>query len=213
MKKGNIFLGTICLIAMIFTGCGRNANSGTTDVKQESTQSTENTNMEETSPKGTDSTASENTTDPNSISEEKAREIALADAEVAEADVTGIRVEKDRDNGRDVYDVEFYAGDKEYDYEIDRTTGEIISRHYDIENDFSHDQNQPSDLISKEEAIRIALDKVEGATEENIRIELDEEDGHWKYDGEIHHNDKEYDFEIDAKTGEILEWSNEFINK
>ena len=38
-----------------------------------------------------------------------------------------MQVKLDRDDGQLVYDVEFYAGNTEYDYEINATTGKIIS--------------------------------------------------------------------------------------
>ena len=63
--------------------------------------------------------------------------------------------------------------------------------------------------VSQEQAIQIALERVSGATEQDIRIELDYDDGRYKYEGEIRYNNREYDFEIDANTGTILEWSEE----
>jgi uncharacterized membrane protein YkoI len=63
--------------------------------------------------------------------------------------------------------------------------------------------------VSMDEAISIALGRVEGATEQDIRIELDYDDGCYKYEGEIIYQMREYDFEIDANTGTILEWSEE----
>lgn len=61
--------------------------------------------------------------------------------------------------------------------------------------------------VSMDEAAGIALARVEGATQQDIRIELDYDDGRYKYEGEIIYNMQEYDFEIDANTGTILEWS------
>ena len=63
--------------------------------------------------------------------------------------------------------------------------------------------------VSMDEAIGIALGRVEGATEQDIRIELDYDDGRYKYEGEIIYQMRENDFEIDANTGTILEWSEE----
>ena len=63
--------------------------------------------------------------------------------------------------------------------------------------------------VSIDEAIGIALDRVSGATEQDIKIELDRDDGRYKYEGEIHYNGREYEFEIDANSGTILEWSEE----
>ena len=63
--------------------------------------------------------------------------------------------------------------------------------------------------VSMDEAISIALERVPGATEKDVRIELDYDDGVYKYEGDIIHEQREYDFEIDANTGTILEWSEE----
>lgn len=63
--------------------------------------------------------------------------------------------------------------------------------------------------ISQDEAVQIALDRVSGATAQDVRIELDRDDGRYKYEGEIIYNNMEYDFEIDANSGTILEWSEE----
>ena len=60
--------------------------------------------------------------------------------------------------------------------------------------------------ISLEEARDIALARVEGATASNISIELDRDDGWYVYEGEIFYNGMEYEFEIDANSGNILKW-------
>ena len=61
--------------------------------------------------------------------------------------------------------------------------------------------------ISTEDAKQIALNQVPGATTENIsRFETDYDNGRLVYDGEIHFQQNEYDFEIDAQDGTILEW-------
>jgi Predicted membrane protein len=68
------------------------------------------------------------------IGEAKAESIALTHAGLKESDVTFIKNHQDWDNGRAVYDVEFYSGNIEYDYEIDAITGEIREYGRDIEN-------------------------------------------------------------------------------
>ena len=67
------------------------------------------------------------------ISEAAAREIALGHAGLSEAEVAFIKSKLDYDDGRTIYDVEFYVGNIEYDYEIDAYTGDIRSYDYDIE--------------------------------------------------------------------------------
>lgn len=64
---------------------------------------------------------------------EDAKQIALADAKVALKDVTFIKAELDNEDGRAVYEIEFYSGNVEYDYNIDALSGEIISNDFDIE--------------------------------------------------------------------------------
>lgn len=63
--------------------------------------------------------------------------------------------------------------------------------------------------VTMDQAISIALERVPGATEKDVKIELDYDDGVYKYEGDIIHEQREYDFEIDANTGTILEWSEE----
>lgn len=63
--------------------------------------------------------------------------------------------------------------------------------------------------ISLEEARQIALDRVPGATDQNISIHLDFDDGWYLYEGDILYNRVEYEFEIDANTGEVLKWEQE----
>lgn len=63
--------------------------------------------------------------------------------------------------------------------------------------------------VTLEEAQNIALARVQGATSQNIRIELDRDDGWYIYEGDILYNRVEYEFEIDANTGNILKWEEE----
>lgn len=65
------------------------------------------------------------------IGREEAKTIALSHAGVTESEVTFLRIEQDQDNGRIEYSVDFTADNKEYDYEIDGYTGQILD--YDIE--------------------------------------------------------------------------------
>lgn len=51
--------------------------------------------------------------------------------------------------------------------------------------------------------------KVQGATEQDMRIELEFDDGKYVYEGDIIYQNKEYEFEIDANTGNFLKWSEE----
>lgn len=69
--------------------------------------------------------------------------------------------------------------------------------------------NSANVAVTQEQAIETALSRVSGATEQDIRMSLDHDDGVYKYEGDIIYNGVEYDFEIDANSGTILEWSEE----
>ncbi len=65
--------------------------------------------------------------------------------------------------------------------------------------------------ITKEDAKKVALSHA-GATEDNIKrfeSKLDYENGRHVYEIEFDFNGYEYDYEIDAKTGEILQYNKE----
>ena len=57
---------------------------------------------------------------------EAAQQAALAHAGVSAADATFLEAEYDWDYGRMVYEVEFRANGREYEYEIDALTGEVV---------------------------------------------------------------------------------------
>ena len=153
------------------------------------------------------------------ISADKAKEIALNHAGVLKEDATFLRAERDSENGKAVYEVEFYSKDKkEYDYEIDANTGEILSYDSDAESATTAqnggEQSAAAEVteITEDKAREIALAKVPGATGENIReFKKEFDDGREEYDGKIIYNKTEYEFEIDAKTGEIITWESESV--
>lgn len=149
-----------------------------------------------------------------SITEEQAKEIAASHAGVAVADLTFHSVSLEEDDGRRVYDVEFYSGSTEYDYEIDAATGDILSYDNDVEN-FSIPQQQNAQgaqsaatgsYIGEDAAKAAALQRA-GLTEDQVRwekCELDEDDGRFSYELEFSSGQHEYECEVEAFTGEIL---------
>ena len=63
------------------------------------------------------------------------------------------------------------------------------------------------EAISSDEAVQSALARVPGATVTNVtEFNRDYDHGRLEYEGEIHYNDYEYDFEIDADTGTFTKW-------
>lgn len=69
------------------------------------------------------------------IGEEKALQAALAHAGVSEADIDFYRMDMDVEKGVMVYEIEFYCGGYEYEYDIDAGTGEIVKNKKEIDDD------------------------------------------------------------------------------
>ena len=56
---------------------------------------------------------------------EQAKKVALDYAGVKAADATFTKAHRDYDNGRQVYEIEFYVGSTEYDMDVDVNTGKV----------------------------------------------------------------------------------------
>ena len=172
--------------------------------------------------------------DKKQIGVEAAKQIAFAHAKVALKDVTFIKAELYTEDGRAVYEVEFYSGNVEYDYDIDALSGEIISNDFDIE-DYSIPAqsaaapqqtevsqqtaaapaptapaaNTPSGDIGTERAKQIALSHAGVGSASFTKVELDTDDGVRVYEIEFKVGNVEYDYDIDATSGAIISSSSE----
>ena len=159
------------------------------------------------------------------VTAEQAKAKALEHAGVQAENIPFINVILDYDDGRMVYDVEFYTNDyKEYDYEIDATTGAIVSWDYDAELFYQgtpvYNGNVPQASgqtfqagITAEQAKAEAL-KMAGLADSQVRwgmVGLDYDDGRMVYEGKFFFETMEYEFELDANTGNIVDWDVESI--
>ena len=141
------------------------------------------------------------------ITKQGAIEIALDNANVKEEETSRLTAYLNLDDLYKQYDIEFVAGNFEYEYEVDATTGAIL--------DASKEQigfNAPvlpdpnsNEYIGEESAKQIAYDNA-GVNEVSfVRVHLDSDDGIFYYDVEFRSGDYEYNYDIDAKTGDLLE--------
>lgn len=151
--------------------------------------------------------AQQSTASSGAIDEAQARSIALEHAGVAESDAKFYRVERDSDDGRVVYEVEFYSGNTEYDYEISAETGEILSYDSDIEGWAAQSGNAEGSAVTLEQARALVAERIPGVSADSVQIEQDREDGRTVYEGEVYYDRTEYEFEIDASTGSFIKWS------
>ena len=164
----------------------------------------------------------------------EACDAALTDARLLRSDVNGLKAELDLDDGEFRYDVEFYSAGVEYDYIIDASDGDVISRDvdgqpqdkdkaFDVDHAGVSDQSAdipdnadssaaPADVtVSESDALSAAL-KDAGLSENQVTVvksKLDYDDGVKVYDIEFYTDTKEYDYEINAATSAIVSRSSE----
>ncbi len=75
------------------------------------------------------------------ISVEKAKETALADAGVSSGKVTYTKAKMEKDDGRMIFEIEFYCGSTEYEYGIDAVSGKIIDSDSETETNEDDDDD------------------------------------------------------------------------
>ena len=150
-------------------------------------------------------------TSTGAVTEAKAQEIALAHAGIKAADATITKSKLDYDDGRQIYEIEWYANGAKYDYEIAVATGEIINSGYEAKTVVG---TGSSATVSEATAKQTALARVSGATDKDIyEWKLDYDDGRPEYEGKIIYGGTEYEFTIDAASGNVTEWEAETLNR
>lgn len=176
------------------------------------------------------------------IDQESAENFALIDANVKKDDVSNMYSHLERDDGRYIYEVKFYAGDYKYEYEILAEDGAVLEKDRETVKKASASAKpaeansaeanpasaKPAEAdsaetkpaagtpsghyISLEKAKQIALDDA-GYTEDQVRFSTakfeDDDDEGETYEIEFYFGNMEYEYEIDAVTGEILDSSAE----
>ena len=149
-------------------------------------------------------------TDTGTIDEQQARDIAITHSGISSQDITQMEVKQEDDDGIVMYKVKFKtSGSNEYEYEIDRYSGRIISFEHDLD-----DYNQPSPpgataRIGQSQAMDAVLSRVPGASNSDLSITLEEDDGRLEYKGRIRYDGMEYKFKLDAYSGALTEWEAE----
>ncbi len=72
------------------------------------------------------------------------------------------------------------------------------------------DKDKDEKILSEEEVTKILLEKVPQG--EVIELSLEKDDGRWEYEAIVTDDKYEYEFEVNAKTGKILEMEKEKID-
>lgn len=213
------------LLTVLLTGCGTAAYSDTAapDLQNHEVQS-DLSQSNQTDP------AAATPQTPSYITPDEAKEIALNHASVSAADARWDDREVDLENGKTIYELSFDANGLEYEYDIDARTGEVLKAHSERDDDRSAasssaaqnttsgkpaSSDKPassgSDYIGLEKAKSIALQKA-GVSASSVRWEkarLDYDDGRAVYELEFRSGSTEYDCEVHAVSGKILDYDAE----
>lgn len=169
------------------------------------------------------STPNNQNSNNSKITMEQAQEIALKHAKLTSDQVSFIKTDTELENGIEVYNIEFSYENKEYDYKINSSNGEIVEYDSDIEDyDITqqqatkenksvtpNNQNSNNSKITVEKAKEISLKHANLKDNQVVfdKTEMDYDNGVQVYDIEFHYNNVEYNYEIDANTGNILSYS------
>ena len=158
------------------------------------------------------------------ISLEKAKGIVLADAGLANGDVTFTKAKLDYEDGIAVYDIEFYTAAYEYEYEVNASTGGIRSKDKEILEDRENEHPEAAEHTGAAEnpgnaVSEISVDQAKYIAASHAgfpvsdvdfsKVKLEKDDGMVIYEIEFYRNGIEYEYEINAITGEILKYDSE----
>lgn len=158
------------------------------------------------------------------ISVEDAKAAAFAHAGLKEKDVVLRKAALDMDDDRGIlkYDVDFYAADKDFEYDIDAATGAVIKAEREMMDaeDYAEMKAIKESMKTKEAAKAAGLNE-EGALDialkhagvaksdvsfKKVHLDFDDDLGKTIYDVEFHVGIKEYNYDIDPVSGQIYEF-------
>lgn len=150
------------------------------------------------------------------IGKEKAKEIVLN--KIPGASIT--KLELDEEDGIWLYEGKAKLGETVYEFEIKADDGSIMEWKSESKNGTASSSSSSSSssggtasssssssAITKEQAKSLVLKKIPGAT--IVELSVDYDDGRKVYEGEAYLNTSEYEFEIDAATGNFIKWKEE----
>ena len=154
------------------------------------------------------------------VGEEAAKQAALDHAGLSAGDVTNWKIERDWDDGRLEYDIEFWCGTTEYDYTIDSHSCAVLKHEWDHHQEYNspghHSDSHHGGTVTTAssgdvgaEAAKAAALTHAGVTESQttkMKVEQDWDNGRLEYEVEFSVGRTEYEYTIDGATGAVLEY-------
>jgi len=142
------------------------------------------------------------------IGKDEAKAIALNHAGVNESAIRDYEIELDKDYNSVVYEIDFESNDTEYEYEIDAYTGEVLKSQSKVSNNTTSKSQTTYLSESKIKEIVFQHAGVNGGNVTELEIELDgnhDDDDTPIYEVDFQVDRLEYEYEVDAITGKIIE--------
>lgn len=143
------------------------------------------------------------------ISLEEAKNKAFADAGVSASQATCTKSELTYEDGVQVYEIEFYTSDTEYDYEIKADNGDVYKKSFES---FQTGKNQNAGSyigVDKAKAIAVKHAGFQTSDVTFSKAKLENDDGSTEYEIEFYKGTTEYEYKIQAVTGDILEYDHD----
>lgn len=150
------------------------------------------------------------------ISKEAAKSAAFKQAGVKSSQVTALEVEYDAydDEHSQVYDIEFKANGYKYSYEIDANDGRVLEiKKKKLKTTTKVTKSSQYIGVASAKSIALKHAKLKSSKVTFTKAKLTTDDGIKVYDIEFRTGSTEYDYEINAKTGKIIEFSSEPIDE
>lgn len=148
----------------------------------------------------------------SSIGTENAKNFAFADAGIDPVSASNVKAEFDYEHGQFVYEVEFVAGNSEYEYWIKASDGTVVKKQVKIiTKDGSNVVATAEITLDKAKEIALADAGLTVADVTFTKEKLDVDDGISVYDIDFFADNVEYEYEINAVTGAVYSKSKETI--
>lgn len=204
MKKIAVLCAGAAVCAALLAGCGSQTTQPTT-----SSEATAAVSSAAASATASATTSAAQTTSSTMLTAEEAQAIAMDAAKAVSSQsgetYTVTKCKLDYDDGVQVYDIDLVSATLQFSCEIDANTGAVREQKQEV---ITNSNTAISAAISADEALSIARNAA-GITGTLVKNHLDYDDGRAVYEIELIDNNFEYDFEIDANTGTIIDQNKE----
>lgn len=140
----------------------------------------------------------------------KAKSIALKNEKLKDSSVTFYKAKLEKDDGKYVYDIAFKKSTKKFEFEIDAYSGKILERHIEYTK-VAKSKSKKKIGTTKAKSVALKNVKLKSSQVKFTKTKLEKDDGRYVYEIEFKTSKMNYEFEIDAYSGKIIEKTTKVI--